>query len=64
MVLFMNGLTRSREFTAVNALIPDLDQTRMSGADAMFSMLQRMGKTMGVAGAAIYPAHRIGPRIR
>ena len=57
----MNGLTRPREFTAVNALsFSDLDQARMSNANAVFSMLQHMGKAMG---AAIYPAHRIASRI-
>jgi hypothetical protein len=47
LVLLMNGLTRSKEFTAVNALsFSDLGQARMSGANAMFSMLQHLGKAM------------------
>jgi EmrB/QacA subfamily drug resistance transporter len=53
-VLFLNGLTRSMEFTTVNALsFCDLDQARMSGANTLFSMLQQTGNAMGVAGAAI-----------
>jgi EmrB/QacA subfamily drug resistance transporter len=53
-VLFLNGLTRSMEFTTINALsFSDLDQARMSGANTLFTMLQQMGNAMGVAGAAI-----------
>jgi MFS family permease len=53
-VLFLSGLTRSMEFTTINALsFSDLDQTRMSGANTLFSMLQQMGNAMGIAGAAI-----------
>jgi EmrB/QacA subfamily drug resistance transporter len=53
-VLFLNGLTRSMEFTTINALsFCDLEQTRMSGANTLFSMLQQTGNAMGVAGAAI-----------
>ncbi len=53
-VLFMNGLTRSMEFTTINALsFSDLDQARMSGANTLFSMLQQMGNAMGVACGAI-----------
>jgi EmrB/QacA subfamily drug resistance transporter len=53
-VLFLNGLTRSMEFTTINSLsFSDLDPARMSGANTLFSMLQQMGNAMGVAGAAI-----------
>jgi EmrB/QacA subfamily drug resistance transporter len=53
-VLFLNGLTRSMEFTTINSLsFCDLDQARMSGANTLFSMLQQMGNAMGVAGGAI-----------
>ncbi len=53
-VLFLSGLTRSMEFTTINALsFSDLDQARMSGANTLFSMLQQMGNALGVAGAAI-----------
>jgi EmrB/QacA subfamily drug resistance transporter len=53
-VLFLNGLTRSMEFTTINSLsFSDLDHAKMSGANTLFSMLQQMGNAMGVAGAAI-----------
>jgi EmrB/QacA subfamily drug resistance transporter len=53
-VLFLSGLTRSMEFTTINALsFSDLDQARMSGANTLFSMLQQMGNALGVAGGAI-----------
>jgi EmrB/QacA subfamily drug resistance transporter len=53
-VLFANGLTRSMEFTTINAVsFCDMDQARMSGANTLFSMLQQMGNALGVAGAAI-----------
>jgi MFS family permease len=53
-VLFMNGLSRSMEFTTINALsFSDLDQARMSGANTLFSMLQQMGNALGVAGSAV-----------
>jgi len=53
-VLFLNGLSRSMEFTTINALsFSDLDQARMSGANTLFSMLQQMGNALGVAGSAV-----------
>jgi EmrB/QacA subfamily drug resistance transporter len=53
-ILFVSGLSRSMEFTTINALsFSDLDQKRMSGANTLFSMLQQMGNALGVAGAAI-----------
>jgi EmrB/QacA subfamily drug resistance transporter len=53
-VLFVSGLSRSMEFTTINALsFCDLDQARMSGANTLFSMLQQMGNALGVAGGAI-----------
>jgi EmrB/QacA subfamily drug resistance transporter len=53
-VLFVNGLTRSMQFTTINALsFCDLDQTRMSGANTLFSMIQQIGNALGVAGAAV-----------
>jgi EmrB/QacA subfamily drug resistance transporter len=53
-VLFLSGLTRSMEFTTINALsFSDLDQARMSGANTLFSMLQQMGNALGIAGGAI-----------
>jgi EmrB/QacA subfamily drug resistance transporter len=53
-VLFLNGLTRSMEYTTINALsFCDLDQAGMSSASTLFSMIQQMGNAMGIAGAAI-----------
>jgi len=53
-VLFLSGLSRSMEFTTINALsFCDLDQARMSGANTLFSMLQQMGNAFGVTGGAI-----------
>jgi EmrB/QacA subfamily drug resistance transporter len=53
-VLFLSGLTRSMEFTTINALsFSDLDQARISGANTLFSMVQQMGNALGVAGGAI-----------
>jgi len=53
-VLFLSGLSRSMQFTTINALsFCDLDRTRMSGANTLFSMLQQMGNALGVAGGAI-----------
>jgi Na+/melibiose symporter-like transporter len=53
-VLFLNGLSRSMEFTTINALsFSDLDQARMSGANTLFSMLQQIGNAPGIAGGAI-----------
>ena len=53
-LLFISGLSRSMEFTTINALsFCDLDQARMSGANTLFSMLQQMGNALGIAGGAI-----------
>jgi EmrB/QacA subfamily drug resistance transporter len=53
-VLFANGLTRSMEFTTINAVsFCDVDSARMSGANTLFSMVQQMGNALGVAGAAV-----------
>jgi EmrB/QacA subfamily drug resistance transporter len=53
-LLFLSGLTRSMQFTTINALsFCDLDQARMSGANTLFSMLQQMGNALGIAGGAI-----------
>jgi len=53
-VLFLSGLSRSMEFTTINAVsFCDLDQARMSGANTLFSMLQQMGNALGIAGGAI-----------
>src|SRR5207245_5907883 len=53
-VLFLNGLTRSMEYTSINALsFSDLDQARISSANTLFSMLQQMGNALGIAGGAV-----------
>jgi len=53
-VLFLSGLSRSMQFTTINALsFCDLDRAGMSGANTLFSMLQQMGNALGVAGGAI-----------
>ncbi len=53
-VLFLSGLSRSMEFTTINALsFSELSQERMSGANTLFSMMQQMGNALGVALGAI-----------
>ena len=53
-VLFVSGLSRSMEFTTINALsFSELSQERMSGANTLFSMMQQMGNALGVAIGAI-----------
>jgi MFS family permease len=53
-VLFLSGLSRSMEFTTINALsFSELSQERMSGANTLFSMMQQMGNALGVAFGAI-----------
>jgi EmrB/QacA subfamily drug resistance transporter len=53
-ILFLSGLSRSMEFTTINALsFSDLDKPAMSGANTLFSMMQQMGNALGVAGGAI-----------
>ncbi len=53
-ILFLSGLTRSMEFTTINALsFSDLSKSAMSGANTLFSMLQQMGNALGIAGGAI-----------
>jgi len=53
-VLFVSGLSRSMQFTTINALsFSELSSERMSGANTLFSMLQQMGNALGVAGGAI-----------
>jgi EmrB/QacA subfamily drug resistance transporter len=53
-VLFVSGLSRSMQFTTVNALsFSELSQERMSGANTLFSMMQQVGNALGVAVGAI-----------
>jgi MFS family permease len=53
-VLFVSGLSRSMQFTTINALsFSELSQERMSGANTLFSMMQQVGSALGVAIGAI-----------
>jgi EmrB/QacA subfamily drug resistance transporter len=53
-VLFVNGLSRSMQFTTVNALsFSELSHEGMSGANTLFSMMQQVGNALGVAVGAI-----------
>jgi EmrB/QacA subfamily drug resistance transporter len=53
-VLFVSGLSRSMQFTTINALsFSELSQERMSGANTLFSMMQQVGNALGVATGAI-----------
>ena len=53
-LLFVNGLTRSMMFTALNTLaFADIPQTRMSGANTVFNMMQQLTMGIGVACGAL-----------
>jgi len=53
-VLFVSGLARSMQFTTLSTLaFADLQKTRMSGANTLFSMLQQMATGLGIALGAI-----------
>jgi MFS family permease len=53
-VLFIGGLSRSMQFTALNTLgFADIPQPRMSGAHTLASMVQQMSMGMGIAIGAI-----------
>jgi EmrB/QacA subfamily drug resistance transporter len=53
-VLFVSGLSRSMQFTTINALsFSELSSERMSGANTLFSMMQQVGSALGVAIGAI-----------
>jgi EmrB/QacA subfamily drug resistance transporter len=53
-VLFVSGLSRSMQFTTINALsFSELSHERMSGANTLFSMMQQVGNALGVAIGAI-----------
>ncbi|BBU27419.1 MFS transporter [Burkholderia sp. THE68] len=71
-VLFLSGLSRSLQFTALNTLsFADVPKTQMSGASALSSTLFQMTMGIGVAIGAIalrigewfhgHDAHSIGP---
>jgi EmrB/QacA subfamily drug resistance transporter len=53
-LLFVSGLARSMQFTALNTLaFADVPQPRMSGANSLFSMLNQMASGLGIAIGAI-----------
>lgn len=53
-VLFVSGLARSMQFTALASLaFADVPQPRMSGANTLFNTLQQMALGMGIAIGAL-----------
>jgi EmrB/QacA subfamily drug resistance transporter len=49
-LLFLSGLTRSMQFTAINTLaFADVPQARMSGANTVFNMAQQLAMGLGIA---------------
>ncbi len=53
-LLFIGGLTRSMQFTALNTLaFADVPEDRMSGANVLFNVVQQMAMGMGVALGAV-----------
>jgi EmrB/QacA subfamily drug resistance transporter len=53
-LLFVSGLTRSMQFTALNTLaFADIPDGWMSGANTLFNMVQQMGMAMGIALGAV-----------
>ncbi len=54
LVLFVNGLCRSMQFTALGTLaFVDVPQERISAANSFFSTVQQLGMSMGVALGAL-----------
>ena len=61
-VLFIGGLTRSMQFTALNTIgFADVTPGQMSGASTLFSVLQQMATGIGIAFGAM--ALRLGALI-
>ncbi|MBK1665828.1 MFS transporter [Rhodospirillum rubrum] len=53
-LLFVSGLTRSLQFTALNTLaFADVPQERMTGANTLANVAQRMSGALGVACGAV-----------
>jgi EmrB/QacA subfamily drug resistance transporter len=53
-VLFLGGLSRSMEFSAINTLaFVDVPQAETSGANAFFTMMQQLSLGLGIAFGAI-----------
>ena len=58
-LLFVSGLTRSMQYTAINTLaFADVPAAKMSGANTLFNMAQQMAMGMGIALGAV--ALRLG----
>jgi EmrB/QacA subfamily drug resistance transporter len=54
LLLFVSGVTRSMQFTALNTLaFADVSEDRMSGANTLFNMAQQMAMGMGIALGAV-----------
>ena len=53
-LLFLHGLSRSMQFTAINTITyVDVPQAQMSGANALASVVQQLSMGMGVAAGAL-----------
>ncbi|RJF57732.1 MFS transporter [Serratia inhibens] len=53
-LLFVSGLTRSMQFTALNTLaFSEVPQPQMSGANTLFTVSQQMGSGLGIAIGAL-----------
>jgi EmrB/QacA subfamily drug resistance transporter len=53
-ILFVNGLTRSMMFTALNTLaFADVPEAQMSGANTLFNMMQQLTMGIGIACGAL-----------
>ncbi|MBS0971373.1 MFS transporter [Chimaeribacter arupi] len=53
-LLFVSGLTRSMQFTALNTLaFSEVPQPRMGGANTLFNMSQQLGGGLGIALGAL-----------
>jgi hypothetical protein len=53
-LLFVHGLSRSMQFTAINTITyVDVPQQQMSGANALASVVQQLSMGMGVAAGAL-----------
>ncbi|WGF86395.1 MFS transporter [Marinivivus vitaminiproducens] len=53
-LLFLSGLTRSMQFTALNTIaFADVPQPRMSGANTLFNVTQQMAMGLGIALGAL-----------
>jgi len=53
-ILFVGGLTRSMQFTAINTLaFAEVPEDRMSGANTLFNMVQQMAMGVGIALGAV-----------